>query len=72
MAATISAMKFALIPMMAMREMASMARTTVKVAPRAPKFAPCILAAGVEVEGVFGTENFETFLSSAFAAIVVE
>lgn len=36
-AVTISEMKFAVIPMMLMRQMASIARTTVNVAPRAPK-----------------------------------
>jgi hypothetical protein len=41
--AIISAMKFAVIPMMEMREMACIPRTTVKVAPKAPKFGPCIL-----------------------------
>ena len=61
--ATISATKFALMPMMVMREMASMARTTVKVAPRAPKFAPCILAVGVGfgVGGCFGFLDSEIF-----------
>jgi len=43
---TISAMKFAVIPIMAMRETASIPRTTVKVAPRAPNAGPCIFAGG--------------------------
>ena len=38
LAETISAMKFEVIPIMVMRQMACRARTTVKVAPRAPKF----------------------------------
>lgn len=38
--ATISAMKLAVIPMMAMREITCMMRTTVNVAPRAPNFGP--------------------------------
>jgi hypothetical protein len=42
-AATISAMKLALSPMMVIREMACIARTTVKVAPRAPMFAFAIM-----------------------------
>ena len=37
-AVTISEMKFEVMPMMVIREMACMARTTMKVAPRAPKF----------------------------------
>lgn len=41
---TISEMKLAVMPMMAMRDTACMPRTTVKVMPRAPKFGPCILA----------------------------
>ena len=72
MAATISAMKFALMPMMVTREMASIARTTVKVAPSAPKFAPCILAGEVGFGGVFGLAGWATFLSSAFIPSVVE
>jgi hypothetical protein len=36
LAPTISAMKLAVIPMMAMSDMACIPRTTVKVAPRAP------------------------------------
>lgn len=43
---TISAMKLAVMPMMAMREMTCMPRTTVKVAPRAPNCGPGILAVG--------------------------
>lgn len=41
---TISAMKLAVMPMIAMREMACIPRTTVKVAPRAPNAGPGILA----------------------------
>jgi hypothetical protein len=51
-AATISAMKFAVMPMMEMRQMACMARATVKDAPRAPNCGPDILM-GVG-EGFFG------------------
>lgn len=46
-AVTISEMKFEVIPIMVMREMACMARTTVNVAPRAPKFWEAIVM-GVE------------------------
>jgi hypothetical protein len=42
-AVTISEMKFEVIPMIAMREMDCRVRTTVKVAPRAPKFWLAIL-----------------------------
>jgi hypothetical protein len=40
---TISETKLAVMPMMEMSEMACIPRTTVKVAPRAPKFGPGIL-----------------------------
>ena len=50
LAATISWMKFEVIPMMATREIACMARTTVKVMPRAPKFCPVMMKVEVEVE----------------------
>ena len=42
-AATISEMKLDVMPMIVMSEMACMARTTVKVAPRAPNFWDAIL-----------------------------
>lgn len=48
--ATISAMKFAVIPMIAMSEAVCMPRTTVKVAPRAPKFGPGIVIAKMRRE----------------------
>ena len=43
MEATISAMKFAVMPIMEMRQMACIARTTVKDAPRAPNCGPGML-----------------------------
>lgn len=49
---TISEMKFAVMPMIAIREIASMARTTVKVAPRAPKLEGIV--EGGREEGGFG------------------
>lgn len=42
---TIWSMKFEVMPMMAMRETNCMARTTVKVAPRAPNCGPGMMAA---------------------------
>jgi hypothetical protein len=53
-AVTISEMKFEVMPMMVMREMACMARTTVKVAPRAPKFWDAIMI-GVLMGGRIGS-----------------
>jgi hypothetical protein len=52
-AETISDMKFDVIPIMVMREIACMARTTVKVAPRAPKFWLAILM-GEEIGCKYG------------------
>ena len=51
-------MKFEVIPMMAMREMACMARTTVKVMPRAPKFCPAMM----KVENELGCVVLEAYL----------
>ncbi len=46
-AATISATKLAVIPMMEMRQMTCIARTTVKVAPRAPYLGAGMLTGGM-------------------------
>ena len=46
-ATTISETKLEEMPIMVMREMACMARTTVKVAPKAPKFWDAILMDGL-------------------------
>jgi len=51
--ATISAMKFAVMPMTEMRHMACIARVTVKDAPRAPNAGPGMLTGGGD--GFFGS-----------------
>ena len=53
MDATISAMKFAVMPMIEMRHMACIARVTVKDAPRAPNAGPGMLTGGGD--GFFGS-----------------
>lgn len=57
---TISEMKLAVIPMMLIREMASIARTTVKVAPRAPTLEGIVgVGGGFLVLEVCGPEGLE-------------
>lgn len=43
---TISEMKLEVMPMIAMRQAACMPLITVKVAPSAPKFGPCMMDCG--------------------------
>ncbi len=46
-------MKFAVMPIMEIRQTASMARTTVNVAPRAPSFgADIVIVAAAEICGM--------------------
>lgn len=55
--ATISAMKFAVMPMIEMRHTACIPRATVKEAPRAPNAGPAILTGGGDVLLGFGERS---------------